>query len=69
MNKQTLVVIVGAVILLGVGVFGALAFTGGDTGTPVMTMPDGSTMPSEQMTDDGAHTMEDGSTMDDQDMP
>lgn len=69
MNKQTLVVIVGAVILLGVGVFGALAFTGGDSGTPVMTMPDGSTMPSNQMTDNGTHTMTDGSTMDDQEMP
>ena len=69
MNKQTLVVIVGAVLLLGVGVFGALAFTGGDTGTPVMTMPDGWTMPSDQMTVDGTHTMEDGSMMDDQDMP
>lgn len=69
MNKQTLVVIVGAVILLGVGVFGALAFTGGDSGTPVMTMPDGSTMPSNQMTDNGTYTMTDGSTMDDQEMP
>lgn len=69
MNKQTLVVIVGAVILLGVGVFGALAFTGGDSGTPVMTMPDRSTMPSNQMTDNGTHTMTDGSTMDDQEMP
>ena len=69
MNKQTLVVIVGAVILLGVGVFGALAFTGGDSGTPIMTMPDGSTMPNDQMTDDGTHTMEDGSMMDDQEMP
>ena len=69
MNKQTLVVIVGAVLLLGVGVFGALAFTGGDTGTPVMTMPDGSTMPSDQMTVDGTHTMDDGSTMGDQDVP
>ncbi len=70
MNKQTLVVVVGAIILLGVGVFGALAFTGGDTGTPMMTMPDGSTMPGEQMmTDDGIHTMGDGSMMDDQEMP
>ena len=68
-NKQTLVVIVGAIILLGVGVFGALAFTGGDSGTPMMTMPDGSTMPSNQMTDNGIHTMTDGSMMDDQEMP
>ena len=69
MNKQTLVVIVGAVILLGVGVFGALAFTGGDSGTPMMTMPDGSTMPTDQMTDNGTHTMTDGSMMADQEMP
>ena len=68
-SKQTLVVIVGAIILLGVGVFGALAFTGGDSGTPMMTMPDGSTMPSTQMTDNGTHTMTDGSMMDDQEMP
>ena len=68
-NKQTLVVIVGAIILLGVSVFGALAFTGGDSGTPMMTMPDGSTMPSSQMTDNGTHTMTDGSMMDDQEMP
>ena len=68
-NKQTVVVIVGAIILLGVGVFGALAFTGGDSGTPMMTMPDGSTMPSSQMTDNGTHTMTDSSMMDDQEMP
>ena len=69
MNKQTLVVVVGAIILLGVGVFGALAFTSGDNGTPMMTMQDGSTMPGDQMSGDGIHTMEDGSMMDDQDMP
>jgi hypothetical protein len=68
-NKQTLVVIVGAIILLGVGVFGALAFTGGDSETPTIRMPDGSTMPSDRMTGDGTHTMTDGSTMDDQEMP
>ena len=69
MNKQTLVVVVGAIILLGVGVFGALAFTGSDSGTPMMTMPDGSTMPSDEMAGNGTHTMEDGSMMDDQEMP
>ena len=69
MNKQTLVVIAGAIVLLGLGVFGALAFTGGDSGTPVMTMPDGSTMPADQMTTDDTMTMDDGSTMDDDEMP
>jgi len=56
-----LVVIVGAIVLLGLGVFGALAFTGGgDSGTPMMTMPDGSTMPADHMTTDGTMTMDDG---------
>lgn len=70
MSKQALAVIVGAIVLFGVGVFGALAFTGGDSGTPMMTMPDGSTMPADQMmTTEGTHTMDDGSMMDDEDMP
>ncbi len=70
MSKQTLAVIVGAIVLFGLGVFGALAFTGGDSGTPMMTMPDGSTMPADQMmTTEGTHTMDDGSMMDDEDMP
>ena len=69
MNKQTLIVVVGAVILLGVGVFGALAFTGGNSGKPMMTMPNGSTMPSDEMPGDGTHTMDDGSMMDDEEMP
>lgn len=64
MNRQTLAVIVGAIVLLGLGVFGAIAFTAGDgSGTPMMTMPDGSIMPADQMTTDGMMTMEDGSTM------
>lgn len=56
MNKQTLVVIVGAALLFGVGIIGAVAFTGGDD-SPMMTMPDGSTMPNGQMT--GTTTMMD----------
>lgn len=69
MQKQTLVVIVGAIILLGLGVFGAMAFTGqSDSGTPMMTMPDGSIMPVDQMGTGGVHTMEDGQIMDDADM-
>lgn len=67
MNKQTLVVIVGAFVLLGLGVFGAMAFTGGDS-SPMMTMPGGSTMPTQQMTTDGTMTMDDGSTMDQSEM-
>ena len=70
MNKQTLVVVIGAIVLLGLGVFGAMAFTGGsDSGSPVMTMPDGTTMPTDQMTTSGGtHTMEDGQTMTGMDM-
>lgn len=67
MNKQTLVVLVGAIVLLGLGVFGALAFTGKDS-TPIMTMPDGSTMPSDQMSTADMMTMEGGSTMNNSDM-
>lgn len=69
MNKQTLAVIVGAIVLLGVGIFGAMAYTGSDdSNEPMMTMPDGSTMPADQMTTGGTHTMEDGSMMDDEEM-
>lgn len=65
MNKQTLVVVIGAIVLLGLGVFGAMAFTGSSSsGSPVMTMDDGTIMPSDQMTStQGTHTMEDGGTM------
>lgn len=69
MSRQSLAVIIGAIVLFGVGVFGALAFTGDDSGTPTMTMPDGSTMPADQMPTEGTHTMDDGSTMNDQEMP
>ncbi|GIU94216.1 MAG: hypothetical protein KatS3mg012_0673 [Gaiellaceae bacterium] len=69
MSKQTLAVIVGAIVLFVVAVIGAMAFTsGGDSGTPMMTMPDGSIMPADQMTTEGTHTMEDGSTMPDEEM-
>ena len=68
MSKQTLAVIVGAIVLFTVAVVGAMAFTGGGD-TPMMTMPDGSTMPADQMTTEGTtHTMEDGSTMSDEEM-
>jgi hypothetical protein len=68
-NKQTLVVLVGAIVLLGLGVFGALAFTGGGSDTPMMTMDDGSTMPSDQMKTEDTMTMDDGSTMNSDEMP
>lgn len=68
MSKQTLAVIVGAIVLFTVAVVGAMAFTGGGDNTPMMTMPDGSTMPADQMTTEGTHTMEDGSTMSDEEM-
>ena len=58
MNKQTLVVVVGAIVLLGLGVIGAMAFTGTDSGSA----------PSGQVTTGGTHTMEDGGTMTGMDM-
>lgn len=69
MSKQTLVVILGAIILFTVAVVGAVAFGGGgDSGDPMMTMPDGSTMPAGQMTTGGTQTMDDGSTMSGEEM-
>ena len=59
MNKQTLVVVIGAIVLLGLGVFGAMAFTGGT---------DSGSAPSGQVTTGGTHTMEDGGTMTGMDM-
>lgn len=64
MTKQTLVVIVGAVVLFAVGIVGALAFTGGDDSQNSHPMPNGQMMTG-QMTDqtmttstmDGAHRM------------
>lgn len=69
MSKQNLALAVGAIVLFVVAVVGAMAFSGGgDSGTPIMTMPDGSTMPADQMTTEGTMTMEDGSTMPDDEM-
>ncbi len=53
MNKQTLVVVIGAIVLLGFGIFGAMAFTGTDSDST----------PSGQVTTGGTHMMEDGETM------
>lgn len=71
MSRQTLAVLAGAVVALALGVFGALAFTGGGSspGGAVHTMPDGATMTGPMSTTGvGVHTMEDGSTMDGMDM-
>lgn len=53
MSKQTLAVIVGAIVLFIAAVAGAMAFTGGDSssGDNVHTMQDGSTMSGEEMED------------------
>ena len=64
MNRPTLVVIVAAVALFAVGLFGAITLTGGGSDSPVMTMPDGQRMPSDQMdSTEPMHTMESGNTM------
>jgi hypothetical protein len=62
MSKQTLAVIVGAIALFAIAVFGALAFTGGDSSSGNgHTMPGGSTMTDQMSTTDG--------TMSGMDMP
>ena len=62
MNKQTIAVVVGALVLFAVAVIGALAFTGSDSGADNMhTMQNGDTMTgtmTRQM-----HTMDDGVQM------
>lgn len=58
MSRQTLAVVVGAVVLFVVAVVGAMAFTGGnsDSGGGIHTMPDGSTMTGTDMGDMGDET-------------
>jgi len=52
MSKQTLAVIVGAIVLFVVAVVGAMAFTGSDSGPDnVHTMQDGSMMSDTEMGD------------------
>jgi len=67
MNKQTIAVILGAVVLFVVALGGALAFTGGESsGGNVHTMPGGQMMTGmmdDEMMDDPAHTMPGGQTM------
>ena len=60
MNKQTLAIAVGAVVLFAVALVGALAFTGdGSSGDNVHTMQDGQTMTGTG----GMHTMQNGQMM------
>ena len=57
MSKQTLAVIVGAIVLFIAAVAGAMAFTGGDSSPDnVHTMQDGSTMSDTDMGDMGMET-------------
>lgn len=66
MPKQTLAVIVAAIVLFGVGIIGALAFTGGDDGSNSHQMPNGQTMTGQM--NDQTTTMDDGQTMTGMDM-
>lgn len=64
MNKQVLIVVVAAVVLFGVALIGALAFTGNSSsGGNAHTMPDGQTMTTPM------HTMTNGDTMTGMTMP
>ncbi len=68
MSKQTLAVVVGALVLFVVAVVGALALTGGN-GSNVHQMPDGSTMTGQMNGQTSTtHTMQDGQTMPGMDM-
>lgn len=62
MPKQTIAVVVAAIVLFGVGIVGALAFTGGNDDSNGHEMPNG------QMMTGPMHTMEDGSVMTGMDM-
>ena len=59
MNRQTLAGIIAGAVVLAVIIFGAIAFSGSGDGT--MTMPDGSTMPADEM-DEGMGADDEGST-------
>jgi hypothetical protein len=65
MSRQTIVIVLGAVVLFVVGVFGAMALTGTDSSPSknVHTMPGGSTMTEPMATTEPTHTMTDGETM------
>jgi len=60
MNKQTLAIAVGAIVLFAVALVGALAFTGdSSSGGNVHTMQNGQTMTGTG----GMHTMQNGQMM------
>ena len=64
MNKQVIIVVVAAIVLFGVALVGALAFTGNsNSGSNAHTMPDGQTMTAPM------HTMDNGDTMTGMTMP
>lgn len=68
MSKQTITVIIGAIVLFAAAIGGTLAFTGGSNSNSNMhTMQNGRTMTG-QMTD-GTHTMTNGNTMPGMSMP
>ena len=68
MSKQTITVIIGAIVLFAAAIGGTLAFTGGSNSNSNMhTMQNGQTM-TDQMTD-GTHTMTNGDTMPGMSMP
>lgn len=61
MSRQTLAVIVGAIVLFAGVLAGTLAFTGGDSNGNVHTMPGGTTMTEPMMTMPDGQTMPSGS--------
>ena len=64
MNKQVIIVVVAAIVLFGVALVGALAFTGNsNSGGNGHTMPGGQTMTAPM------HTMNNGDTMTGMTMP
>ena len=64
MNKQVLIVVIAAVVLFGVALIGALAFTGKSNGNGnTHTMQDGQVMTTPM------HTMDNGQTMTGMTMP
>lgn len=64
MSKQVAIVVAAAIVLFGVALVGALAFTGNSHGGGTShTMPDGQTMTTPM------HTMDNGDTMTGMTMP
>ena len=61
MPRQTLAVIIGAIVLFAGVLVGTLAFTGDGSDGNVHTMPGGTTMTEPMMTMPGGQTMPSGS--------